>query len=382
MGNFKYRILGGEEGHGGVKSGMGIVYVCYTHESNEVLALKTFQDKFLSSKGMKDNFKKEALAWIHLEGHPYIVRARWARDLDYRMFVGCEFIAPDEGGRNTLTHHLKGTISLKQALEWSIQFCHGMEHARSRGVTPHRDIKPDNIMITKDGIVKIADFGLAGLWAEAERAGALRGLMEEERQGLTFIKLAGGKVLAGTPPWVAPEQFEGEADVRSDIYSLGIVLYQMANGGGLPFYPRIGNGWKMAHQTYPVPILRSRLFSLTERCLQKKPEDRYRGFDELREELERLYGEVTGEKPPSPPGGIVLEAGERSNKGLSLANLGLMDEAIVGTGRPSGSTRGMQRPTSIWGLPSVPKGGWMRPSKHLGTLSNMLPPNMQGTSRR
>ena len=331
-----FRILGGEN-----KSGMGVIYVCYDHESKNVFALKTFQDKYLFSKEMKDSFKKEALAWINLERHPYIARANWVDNLDNRLFVICEFIAPDEQGRNTLTHYLRSPVSLKQALTWSIQFCYGMEHACSKGVTPHRDIKPDNIMITSDKTLKIIDFGLARFWDKAGIIGEIEE-MNEDRKGLSFIKTNNGRVICGTLPWMAPEQFDGIADVRSDIYAFGIVMYQMAHRGDLPFYPKNGDDWETAHKSYDIsPILAgsslslraegeaiSMLFSLIEKCLRKIPEERYRDFHELREGLTKVYREVAGKEPSSPPDKIQLEAWEFDSKGVSLANLGLLDEAI------------------------------------------------------
>ncbi len=323
-----YKILGGE----GI-SGMGVVYVCYDHESKKVFALKTFQDKYLLSKEMKDRFKKEALAWIRLERHPYIVRANWVEELDYRLFVTCEFIAPDEHGRNTLTHYLNGLIPLKQALIWSIQFCYGMEHACSKGVTQHRDIKPDNIMITSDRILKITDFGLARLWDKAGIFGEIEEMIED-RKGLSFIKTKKGRVICGSLPWMAPEQFDGIADVRSDIYAFGIVLYQMIYKGEMPFYPKNGDDWEIVHKSYPVLPQQaegkgiSNLFSIIKRCLSKRPDERYGSFKEMREALEGFYRETTGEMPPSPPDKIQLAAWEHLNKGASLANIGLHDEAI------------------------------------------------------
>ena len=329
------RILGGPG-----KSGMGIVYVCYDHEEKMVVALKTFQDEYLTSKKAQDSFKKEALLWVMLDRHPYIVRAFLVQELDCRLFVVCEFVAPDDEERNTLTHYLRQPISLKQALIWSIQFCYGMEYAVSKGVSPHRDIKPDNILITKDGMLKITDFGLAGMWQGEGVADDLRDVVGGEQKGFTFLKQEGGKVRCGTPPWMAPEQFDGEADVRSDLYSFGIVLYQMAQDGNLPIRPQGSDHWEIAHKTYPVRFNRAlsgaderkSLFPLIEKCLEKDPGRRYTAFRDLRSDLEDVYEEEitrkTGEKLPSQPEMTELEAWELSNKGVSLDNVDLHDEAI------------------------------------------------------
>jgi len=318
-----YRILGGEG-----KSGMGIVYVCYDHEHRTIDALKTFQDKYLSSEEMKKSFKREALAWTHLERHQYIVQAIGVLELDYRLFIALEFIAPDDEGRNTLTHYLQSPISLRQALEWSIQFCYGMEYAASRGITPHRDIKPDNIMITSDGTVKITAFGLARLWDEVETIADWKEMAEDASHGLSFLQLSDGRAVAGTPPWMAHEQFEGNADIRSDIYAFGIVLYQMLNEGRLPFSAQSVKGYYRAHKSTPVPRLDTKLFPIIERCLQKNPDDRYQDFEDLRRDLEELYQAETKEAPPTPPVKIELKAGEHYNKGLSFHHLGLLGDAI------------------------------------------------------
>lgn len=320
-----FRIFGGRN-----KSGMGIVYECYDHEFKDVCALKTFQDKYLFSKEMRNNFKKEAFAWIQLEKHPNIVHAKYVKEIDNRLFIVCEFIAPDEQGRNMLAHYLKIPIPFKQALTWSIQFCYGMEHAYSKGVTPHRDIKPDNIMITNDKTLKITDFGIAGLWKGVKIS---EDLMLLKQKGLTFLRTADNRIIAGTPPYMAPEQFNGEADVRSDIYVFGIVMYQMLHRGELPFYPKKGDSWETAHKSCQVlqgqakGRTGSRLFTIIDKCLRKNPDERYSGFKALRDALEVFYIEATGEMPPFQPDEIQLESWELVNKGVSLMRLGLLDEA-------------------------------------------------------
>jgi serine/threonine protein kinase/Tfp pilus assembly protein PilF len=302
-------ILGGEG-----KSGMGIVYVCYDRYARQTYALKTFQDRYLYSEKARERFRKEALAWVLLDAHPNIVQAVGVEALDNRLFIVLEYVEPDEAGRNTLTQHL-GSISTIQAVEWAIQFCDGMAYAASQGVTPHRDIKPDNIMISRDGTLKITDFGLAGLWE-----GFLCSM------DIDFSRVPS---MAGTSPWMAPEQFDGSSDLRSDIYSFGVIMYQMANRGGLPFTSESVDGYRRAHSEARVPRLKSRLFPIISRCLKKSPEDRYGDFHSLRSDLARLYRSLTGVWPPAPPCRIEPGVWEYNNRGLALYNVGQVDKAIL-----------------------------------------------------
>jgi tetratricopeptide (TPR) repeat protein len=317
------RILSGEG-----RSGMGALYECIDRKTEAVIALKTFQDQYLKDKEARDDFKREALAWTQLEKHPNIVRAISFEEFDHRPFIILEFIAPDEEGRNTLAQHLQKPISLQQTLEWAIQFCRGMEHAATHGITTHRDINPNNIMITGDGTLKITDFGLAKIWDQEKLKSGSGIQVDGGRHGLTFIQVSEERVVAGTPPWMAPEQFKGKANTRSDIYSFGIVLYQMVNKGKLPFQAQTDAEYHHVHKTKPVPKLQSKLFPIIERCLQKDPEDRYPNFKELRKDLEKMYQQETGNPPPKPRRKTKLEAWEHNNQGLSFYNLGLLNEAI------------------------------------------------------
>lgn len=316
------RILGG---------GMGVVYVVYDHHNSNVLALKTFQhllgENPAEQRALEQAFEKEASAWVALDRHPYVVRARWVEKFGFQLFIGMDYIAPDERERNTLRHYLMGQpLPLQQALRWGIEFCHGMEYASSRGVLCHRDIKPDNILISRDGHVKIADFGLAAALAQpgvAESSEVLTAVPQgnPERGGLTVMRIGEGQV-AGTPGYMAPEVLRGEgADVRSDVYSFGVVLYQMVTGNaGVPLVNR--------YELAPLARVDSVLWPVVERCLLAQTRSRYPSFRLLRGELEALVKKAGGVVAP-PPEIKELAAWEWSNKGFSLSRLGHKQEAIA-----------------------------------------------------
>ncbi len=303
-----------ELGHGG----FGIVYLATT-KTGEVCALKTFKDEYLTDMQAREMFQKEAKVWIQLGSHPYLVRAYLVEQVSGRLYIAMEYIAPNEAGLNSLEGHLKlQSPGIAQSLKWAIQFCYGMEYAYAKGVRCHRDIKPANIMISKDKAVKITDFGLASILNLAGSGSNTNVNVNREQ-----IKCA------GTPTHMPPEQFTSfeTCDQRSDIYSFGIVLYQMATDGNLPFFASSPAELYLLHSKAKVPKLNSPLFPVIQHCLEKKPEDRYQSFEKLRRDLEQLMEHLTGEvwKPPELN---EFRADEWDNKGVSLFALGNFDEAI------------------------------------------------------
>jgi len=291
-----YKILSG---------GMGIIYVCYDYREKVPLVLKTFRDIYLSSNEAQKLFEREALLWTQLGRYPYILRSFWVERLENKLFIVLEYISPDSQGRNALTHYLSN-LTLPEILKLSIQFCYGMEYAYSKGLDAHRDIKPDNIMITADKTVKITDFGLAKAFQEIRKE----------------------KIICGTFPYMAPEQFDGYADKRSDVYAFGIILYQMVTGGKLPFVARSREEYEMLHKDAKIPSISSEFIPIIQKCLEKYPDKRYQDFTSARTEFENLLLKKTGESV-SMPRQDQLQAWELRNKGVSLVYLGRYEEAVI-----------------------------------------------------
>ena len=314
------------------EGGFGIVYLVYSHKTKSAYALKTFRDEYLEDIKTRERFRKEAQVWIDLDRHPYLVRAYFVDEISGRLYIAMEHIACDEPGMNTLDGFLRRRPpDLAQSFRWAIQFCYGMEYAYSKGVKAHRDIKPANIMIDQNKTVKIADFGLARVLVESfvSEQGNVAGKVGNDSSMLTAIGTS-----IGTPEYMPPEQFTdlSACDERSDIYSFGIVLYQMASGGKLPFYtdnPDLRwTALKHFHQEAPVPRLKSPFSPIIFRCLEKKPINRYFSFKELRRDLDSLLKKQMGEIVKLPEL-KELEAWELVNKGVALVYLGKPQEAIA-----------------------------------------------------
>jgi serine/threonine-protein kinase len=175
-----------------------------------------------------------------------------------------------------------------------------MIHAQSRGLRAHRDVKPSNCLLTNDGTLKITDFGLSKL-----------GIVSNS--GVTRISLSAptnverGSVFDGTPEYMAPEQFLGShADVRSDIYSFGVMFFEMLRGTR-PFVATSPEELAALHLHKNPPRLKNRnrqVDELVAECLAKNPNDRPQDFTMVRERLSELYEQVAATPAPTRVTGI------------------------------------------------------------------------------
>lgn len=321
------------------KGGFGVVYLVYDREMKSVYALKTFKDELLGNSAAREVFRKEAVLWLNLEDHPFILAAAWVREFSGRLFVAMEHVAPDAHGRVSLADHLaraRGPLDTGETLKWAVEFCIGMEHALSHGIKCHRDIKPANILITQDGMLKISDFGLATAAETAWRISSSHGgsFITRGSEGVFGMSVmqTGGRAHCGTPGYMPPEVYRGDGtDIRSDIYSFGLVLWQMATGSRVPpfFAQHSEDLERCLFETYEqqmigrVPQVDGPLRPVIERCVKSNPAERYGSFAALREVLEHKIGmkiEVsrTGEETAS----------FWNNKGASFSTLGRYEESI------------------------------------------------------
>lgn len=275
------------------KSGMGIVYIVDGEDC--VYAAKTFQHHFARNLPLVQRFLREARTWMLTGFHPNIVHAYFIDIINAVPYLFMQYIDGDEKGRLSLADYLRdGPVPLERALDWAIQCCEGMAHATlSVPGLVHRDIKPENLLITREGTLKITDFGLVRCRA-IEGLESLVDIAAVNRPNLTQVGSA-----FGTPAYMAPEQFTAADDVNetADIYAFGCVMYEAISGARV--FVAQPNGAMRAmmqlrrmHETEEPTPLRERvrdcpqdLDRIIMRCLEKHPNDRWQSFEELREQF-------------------------------------------------------------------------------------------------
>ena len=306
-----------------LEGGAGVVYIVYDHVFKESFAAKTFRDEISAhSPLIAERFEREAMAWVRLDLRPNVTQARMVEQIERKPYLFLEYVSGGDLGKWIGSPAL--TDDLSQVLRFAVQFCDAMIHAFSKGIHVHRDVKPRNCLITKDGVLKVTDFGLAKLLEDDLSTAAMN-------RGAQNLSLSVTNM--GTCTHMAPEQFlhAGKVDVLADIYSFGVMLFQMVSGN-LPF---IGEDWKAfeeLHTNELPPLLQStdpQLAQLIRACMAKNPEDRPSDFKRVRERLSPIYQKILGSAPPELVQGAALIAVQWNNKGSSLDNLGLRTESIA-----------------------------------------------------
>lgn len=310
--------------------GMGVVYRVWHRGWQVELAVKTPRSQLLDSATHVRNFEEEAEAWVGLGVHPNTVSCVYVRQLDGAPRVFAEWVEGGSLADAVRDRHLyEGDQSrvLGRLLDVAIQFAWGLDHAHTKGLI-HQDVKPANVMLARDGTVKVTDFGLAKARAVA---GETPGGMPE------------ASVLVGyggmTPAYCSPEQAAAAQDPTvkltraTDVWSWAISVWEMFAGeppcrfgqtAGVAFESFVATG----RGADGIPLLPPPLAMLLSRCLAMDPAVRPKPMGELARELAGLYADITGERYPRAwPDSADLRADQLSNHALSLLDLGRPEHA-------------------------------------------------------
>jgi serine/threonine protein kinase len=286
----RYRILD-ELGRGG----MGRVYKALDREISEAIALKVLVPALSADENMIERFRNE-LKLARRISHKNVCRIFDLGNCEGTYFITMEFVPGDNLKRII---QMMGPLAPSRALALAGQVCDGLAEAHRLGVV-HRDLKSSNIMIDREGSARIMDFGIA-------RAAETKGLTDSG----TFV---------GTPEYMAPEQVEGKAvDQRADIYSLGIILFEMSTGK-VPFEGRTPLSVAMQHKSARPPDPRdlnsqtpAGLSGIISKCLEKEPSARYQKIEDLAAELHGIAEGLTdpGRSRPEPATAGLTPGGTR-----------------------------------------------------------------------
>lgn len=269
------------------KGGMGEVYIAHDTRLRRNVAIKILPADFTQDKSRLARFEREAYAASGLN-HPNILTIHEIGEHDGMHYIATEYIE----GESLRQHMTRTGIEVREALDIASQVASALSAAHQAGIV-HRDIKPENIMVRKDGFIKVLDFGLAKLANETVEAKP-EATDTEARTRTKVINTEPGLVM-GTASYMSPEQARGlEVDERTDLWSLGAVLYEMVSGR-LPFEGATTTDVlsMILHREPPSLLLHrsdlpAELERIIEKALTKQRDERYQLAKDLGSDLKRL----------------------------------------------------------------------------------------------
>jgi eukaryotic-like serine/threonine-protein kinase len=294
-------VLGPYELRGLVGAGgMGEVYRAFDPRLNRDVALKIVPDDLAGDPRRRERFRREAHAIAALT-HPHIVTVHSAEDLDGHLVLVMELVE----GRTLADLVPGGGLPLSRLVKIAVQIADALGAAHDRGII-HRDLKPRNVMVNADGRVKVLDFGLAKLRDPRDGTAS-------HHETASLWELTGEGRIVGTAAYMSPEQAEGRPlDHRTDLFSLGILLYEMASGEK-PFRgDSVVSVLSSILRDVPRPLAElnprvPREFTrIVRRCLAKDPDERYQSAKDLRLDLEDLRQDLSSSEqtPAESPGRV------------------------------------------------------------------------------
>ncbi len=306
------------------RGGMGEVFLARDEKLGRKIALKVLPPQAAANQERLERFRREARAVAALD-HPSIVTIYSVEEVDGLHFLTMEYV---EG--KTLSDAVpKNGLSLQRFFEIGIALADALSTAHEKGIL-HRDLKPQNVMVGRDGRVRILDFGLAKLFRTQPPEG-----VEFDSRGPTEV-LTGENRIVGTTPYMSPEQLQGRSlDARSDIFSLGILFYFMATGRH-PFVRASSAEVISAILTSnPPPVTEVKedtprhLGRVIRHCLEKVPSLRFQTALDVRNELEGLREEVSSGAAPSSSASLFPVEPEKRSRLWRILALGAVTVAAI-----------------------------------------------------
>jgi serine/threonine-protein kinase len=297
--------------------GMGVIYKAVQDQLNRIVALKVLPPQFSGNEEMSQRFEIEAKAISLLQHNNIVSIYEYGKDKGYHYFA-MQYI---DGENLSVRIQQKKVMPVPEVIDISKQICRGLRYAHNQNVI-HRDIKSQNVLIDKQNIARLSDFGIAKIFSSAH------------------LTLTG--VTVGTPEYMSPEQAEGEeVDFKTDIYSLGVVIYEMLTKRP-PFSANnpVAIAYKHVHEIPVPPSVKrrdtpKRLELIVLKALKKEKKERYASAEEMLDHLDTVDVDELVDKT------TVSFAVQKNHRNEAKSRDDAVDKRI--TDRRSGDRRGFAR---------------------------------------